>query len=187
MRVGRRERDALFETFVRQHGGRLFRTALLLSGDWQLSEDLVQSTLARLYSNGSWHRVEFPEAYARRALVNAYASMRRKRMATELVVEEVGEPLTHQGNGCSAGAVDDAAQRIDLFSALAKLSPFDRMVVVLRYWDDLSVNDVAAVLGCSTGAVRNRSMRALHRLRLHLSEPDSLSRRTATHQSGERR
>lgn len=184
MRVGRRDRDALFMTFVRQHGGGLFRTALLLCGDWQLSEDLVQTTLAQLYGSGAWHRVEHPEAYARRTLINAHASFRRRRMATELVVEGVGD-VPHIPFGRGSDETADAAERIDLFSALAKLSPFDRAVVVLRYWDDLSVLDVAAVLGCSSGAVRNRSMRALHRLRLHLAADASSGVRSSSYPTGE--
>ena len=88
-------------------------------------------------------------------------------MATELVVETVND-APHFGSG-SRDDTGDVAERIDLFGALAKLSSFDRAVVVLRYWDDLSVEAVATALGCSAGAVRNRSMRALHRLRLHLA------------------
>lgn len=164
MRSNREQADAAFEEFVRASGDRLFRTALLICGNWHLAEDLVQTTLAKMYSTGAWHKVDVPEAYARRALINAHISVRRKRSSREVPVDNWAESAA----GSLVGA--DPSTRIDLFNALGKLSKRDRAIVILRYWDDLSVNDTAAIIGCSSGAIRTRSTRALQKLRSHLTD-----------------
>ena len=148
-----------FAEFVRTTGPRLHRSALLLTGDHHLTEDLTQATYARVYA--SWRRVsraDDPLAYARRTLLNTYLSHRRLRRNSELPADpalalELFAPE------------DDHATRLDLLDALATLPPHDRAVLVLRYWEDRSVADTAHDLGISEGAVRTRSSRALQRLR----------------------
>ncbi|MBB3044416.1 SigE family RNA polymerase sigma factor [Nocardioides sp. LMS-CY] len=152
-----------FAEFVRATGPRLHRAALLLTGDHHLTEDLTQSTYARVYA--SWRRVsraDDPFAYARRTLLNTYFSHRRLRRNSELPADpHLGsEPATRR----SVPAVDPTT-RLDLLDALAALSPHDRAVLVLRYWEDRSVADTAHDLGISETAVRTRSRRALQRLR----------------------
>ncbi|MET9498311.1 SigE family RNA polymerase sigma factor [Streptomyces sp. NPDC006552] len=146
-----------FEEFARACSPRLFRTALLLCGDWHLAEDLVQTALGKAYA--SWHRVQRadnPEAYVRTVLMRSFISHTRLRRSTERPVSVVPEGT----------AVDsDAALRVTLLAALAKLPVRDRAVVILRYWEDRSVADTARELGLSQGSVRNRSAGGLSRLR----------------------
>ncbi|RKT17928.1 RNA polymerase sigma-70 factor (sigma-E family) [Streptomyces sp. 1114.5] len=154
----RAEETAEFEGFAYGRGQSLFRTALLLCGDWHLAEDLTQVTLAKLYA--SWSKVrraENQDAYARSTLVRTYLSHRRLRRTGERpALGELPEGIAPEG---------DPALRVTLLTALAELPPRDRAVLVLRYWEDRSVDETAAELGLSTGAVRSQSLRALGRLR----------------------
>ncbi|MEU9166840.1 SigE family RNA polymerase sigma factor [Streptomyces sp. NPDC048420] len=146
-----------FQGFARALTPRLFRTALLMSGDWHLAEDLVQTALGKIFS--SWSRVrrtDSPEAYAHTVLMRTYISHRRLRRSSEHPVAALPE---HASTG------PDSALRVTLLAALAELPPRDRAVVVLRYWEDRSVEETASVLGMTKGSVRNRSSRALARLR----------------------
>jgi RNA polymerase sigma-70 factor (sigma-E family) len=163
IRTLRREAPAAgFEEFAQARGPHLFRTALLLCGDWHLAEDLTQTTLAKLYA--SWSRVrqaDHPEAYSRSVLLRTYLSHRRLRRSSEQpAVEALPEP--------PAGPGGDTALRLTLLTALRSLPPRDRAVLVLRYWEDRSVEETAAELGLSPGAVRSQSHRALARLRTAL-------------------
>ena len=151
-----------FQEFAAARSASLFRTACLLCEDWHLAEDLVQTTLGKLYA--SWRRVQRadnPGAYARTVLVRTYVSHMRKHSSREMPRQELPE---------SAADESDQALRMTLLNALAELSAQDRAVLVLRYWEDQSVEDVATALRLSRGAVRNRSMRALGRLREALGD-----------------
>ena len=154
-----------FEEFAHARAPHLLRSAWLLCGDAHQAEDLVQETLAKVYVR--WHRrlggpIDNPAAYAQTALVRTFLSARRRRSSGELPYAE--PPDT---------AHPDRAAETDLqllvADALAGLAPADRAVLVLRYLEDRSVSESAAALGVSEGAVRNRSMRALDRLRPLLS------------------
>ena len=152
-----------FEAFVHATASALLRSAVLLCGDRHLAEDLVQTTYAKTFAH--WDRVrsaDSPLAYARTVLLRSYLSHRRKRSAHERPVDAVPETAT-------AGGADDV-RRLDLLAALAELSPADRAVVVLRYWEDLSVAQAAAVLGLKETTVRARASRALARLRTRFPE-----------------
>ncbi|MFH9348108.1 SigE family RNA polymerase sigma factor [Kitasatospora sp. NPDC017646] len=154
----RAEERAEFEHFAHSRGQRLFRTALLLCGDWHLAEDLTQVTLAKLFA--AWpkvRRADNQDAYARGTLVRSYLSHRRLRRSGERPA------LGELPEGTAPG--DDPALRVTLLAALAELQPRDRAVLVLRYWEDRSVEETAAELGVSAGAVRAQSLRALGRLR----------------------
>jgi RNA polymerase sigma-70 factor (sigma-E family) len=151
------EAEAEFVELATARSAALFRTALLLTGDWHAAEDLVQDTLGKLYVH--WARVakaSDPAAYARTTLVRTFLSGRRRRSSGE---RPRADP--------DPGAVDDgdAALRLTLLAALARLEPQDRAVLVLRYWEDLDAAATAELLGCSPSAVRTRSRRALARLR----------------------
>jgi RNA polymerase sigma-70 factor (sigma-E family) len=161
-----------FMEFATSCSSRLFRTAWLLTGDWHLAEDLVQETLGKVY--GAWtrrSRPDDPAAYARTTLVRTFITHRRRRGSSERPTDslpEIAVPAT------------DVALRITLIDALARLEPKDRVVLVLRYWEDRSVEETAAELGLSAGAVRSRSFRALDRLRDVLGDStDDLTLRTA--------
>ena len=149
--------DEEFRQFASARSPALFRTAWLLCGDWHLAEDLVQTALGRLYRHwGSVRRAGNQNAYARAVLVKAFLSHQRRRSSRERPTEVVQEAV---------GEVTDPALRVVLLAALAQLPAKDRAVVVLRYWEDLSVEQTAEQLGMTAGAVRNRAQRALARLR----------------------
>ena len=148
-----------FEEFAVARTPQLYRAAWLMCGDAHRAEDLVQETLAKVYVR--WHRrlggpIEHPVAYARTTLTRTYISAQRRRSNHETPVEDLPETVEQ-------GA--DAATTLALRAALAQLAPLDRAVLVMRYLEDVSVADTADALGVSPGAVRNRSLRALDRLR----------------------
>jgi RNA polymerase sigma-70 factor (sigma-E family) len=150
-----------FEEFAHARSSHLLRAAWLLCGDRHQAEDLVQETLAKVYVR--WHRrlggrIENPAAYAQTALVRTFLSARRRRSSGELPYADVPE-ATQQDRSI------DTELQLDVAEALAGLAPADRAVLVLRFLEDRSVSETADALGVSAGAVRNRSMRALDRLR----------------------
>jgi RNA polymerase sigma-70 factor (sigma-E family) len=144
-----------FEAYVAARTPALLRTAYLLTGDWQRAEDLLQTTLMRCC--GRWDRIDDHEAYVRRALVVTYAGWRRRRWTGE-----VPGPVPDVAGDDRAG---DADARTDLLRLLASLPPRQRAVVVLRYYDDLSEADTAALLGIAPGTVKSTAAKALARLR----------------------
>lgn len=152
--------------FVAAQRGPLYRTAFLLVGDPHEAEDLVQSTLVRVIT--AWHRIErrdAPEVYARRALVNlARNRWRRRRTATEYLRRQGGVPSV-------ADPAVEVARRDAVWAALGTLPTRMRAVLVLRYFEDLSEAETAAVLGCSVGTVKSQTSKALARLRKNL-QPD---------------
>ncbi|GAA5144029.1 SigE family RNA polymerase sigma factor [Nocardioides marinquilinus] len=164
--MGRRERDdAEFAEFMAARGTHLYRSALLLTGRPHAAEDLAQATLARAYA--SWRRVraaDDPVAYVHRMLVNTFLSRRRRRSSTELPVAQTPD-VAARPDGV------DHADRLALLASLATLAPLDRAVVVGRYWEDRSLHETAVALGLTEAAVKNRSLRALRRLREQLSDP----------------
>jgi len=141
---------------------RLRRTAFLLCGDWHTAEDLAQTALVKVFV--SWRRIRRQDAvhaYTNRTLVNAYLAHRRLKRTGEVVTGWFPE----------RPALDLAPEtKIVLLDALATLPPRSRAVVVLRYWADLSVDQVADVMGCSPGNVKKLSARALDKLRVLLGE-----------------
>ncbi len=157
----RRKGMTEFETFAHARTPYLLRSAWLLCGDAHQAEDLVQETLAKLYVR--WHRrlgprIDNPAAYAQTTLVRTFLSARRRRWSREL-------PYAEPPEGVHLDRAADTDLQLLVDEALEGLAPADRVVLVLRYLDDRSVSEVAGLLGVSEGAVRNRSMRALDRLR----------------------
>lgn len=146
-----------FDAYAAARMGHLRATAYLLCGDWYRAEDLAQDALGRLFVH--WRRASRADnldAYARRTLVNAYLADRRRSWRRDVPTDVVPEPM--------APAVE-SGDREDVRAALANLSPSQRAIVVLRFWEDLSVEQTAQVLGCSTGNVKSQSSRGLARLR----------------------
>jgi len=151
-----------FEEFVQGSSPRLFRTALLLTGqDRAAAEDLLQVALERAYRH--WARIcrsEEPERYVRRILANAsHDRWRRASRRPERVIPGVDVAAVADDH---AGAVAD---RDFLMRALAALPNRQRTVLVLRYYSDLSELEIADVLGCSVGTVKSQVSRGLARLR----------------------
>src|SRR4051794_19673220 len=154
--------DEEFAEFVHAVWPRLYRTAYLMLGDHQLAEDLVQTSLAKTYA--TWRKVKDPgaaPAYARVVLANTAAAWFRKRSWRN---EHPTETLP------DAGLEQDLSERSMLAAALGTLAPRQRAVIVLRYYDDLSVRDVAHALGISEGTVKSQTSDALARLRTLLGE-----------------
>ena len=150
-----------FADFARARMPHLYRSAWLLCGDPHRAEDLTQETLAKVYAK--WGpRLQNPAAYAHTALVRTYISAQRRRSSHEQPWAELPET--------SADPTDDADLRLVLQAALARLEPVDRAVVVLRYLDDVPVEEVGRLLGLSPTAVRSRAMRALARIRTTLGQ-----------------
>ncbi|MEU9074026.1 SigE family RNA polymerase sigma factor [Kitasatospora sp. NPDC004745] len=159
-----------FREFAAARGRHLVRTAFLLTGgDAHLAEDLAQEALGKLY--GKWRRIarlDNPAGYAQTVLVNAFLSHRRRRSSAEHVTDTFAE---------AAVSDPDPALRVTLLRALGELPAHDRAVLVLRFWEDRSVEETAAALRISVSAVRSRSARALTRLRAVLgAELDDLAR-----------
>ncbi|MEU0939098.1 MULTISPECIES: SigE family RNA polymerase sigma factor [unclassified Embleya] len=147
-----------FEEFAHARSSQLLRTACLLTGDWHLAEDLVQETFGKLFPR--WNRVstmDAPMAYAHTTLVRTFLSARRLKRWSEHPAEELPEP--------HAPATADIELRLTLLEGLARLSPADRAVLVLRYWEDYSVKETADILRTAPGTVPVRAKRALGRLR----------------------
>lgn len=173
---GNRRDDAEFTEFVAQHSDRLYRSAYLLTTAPHAAEDLLQVTLAKAFAG--WRRLratDDPVAYCHRILINAFLSERRLRRSSELPVGDLPE---HHG-AATATPSTDLADRVTLMAALAELAPMDRAVVVLRYWHDLSIATTAADLDLTESAVKNRTGRALLRLRDLLADDLDLPRSTS--------
>jgi RNA polymerase sigma-70 factor (sigma-E family) len=144
-----------FTAFYEQRAAALRRTAYLLCGNWHDAEDLTQAALLKLYR--AWPRVnaESPDGYARRILVNQFLSSRRRRR--EQVMADLPDEAAPPG-----GSAED---RIALLAALRSLTAQQRAVVVLRYWEGLSIEQTARLLGMAEGSVKSQAARGIAALR----------------------
>ncbi|MEU8241131.1 SigE family RNA polymerase sigma factor [Actinoplanes missouriensis] len=141
------------------------RTAYLLCRDWHLADDLVSILLLKVFQH--WATVvaaDVPDAYARQILIRAFHDERRRTWQRELPVGIVPEP---PASASAANRVDD---RQTLVALVGALPPKRQSVIALRFLYDLSVEDTAAWLGCSTGNVKSQTSRALDTLRTNLRE-----------------
>jgi RNA polymerase sigma-70 factor (sigma-E family) len=158
-----------FDEFVATRSSSLLRTAYLLTRDHALAEDLLQTALTKAWF--AWSRIEgHPDSYVRKILVNTYASWWRRKWNGEQPTEEVPEaPRPAAG----AEAASDTAH--DLWEAMGRLPRRQRAVVVLRYFEDLTEADTAALLGISVGTVKSQTSKALAKLRIDpaLGEEDA--------------
>ncbi|MFI7612452.1 SigE family RNA polymerase sigma factor [Nonomuraea terrae] len=146
---------AIFQDFVVSRSDRLLRTAYLLARDWDVAEDLLQESLAKAWF--AWPRVEEPEAYVRKILVTTYVSWWRRRWRGELPSDDLPESPAHDaGDGRDDG----------LWQAVGRLPARQRAVVVLRFYEDLPVAEVAGLLGCGEGTVKSQTAKALAKLRV---------------------
>ena len=159
--------DEDFTSFVASASAQLHRKAWLLTTSSAAADDLVQSALAKAYVH--WRRVsaaDDPTAYVSGIVLKTFLSDRRRRSSSEVAVAEVED---------ATAATDDPALRVTLLTALRTLPPLDRAVVVLRYWEDRSVEETARTLHLSNAAVKNRSLRALAALRTRLDDVRELT------------
>ena len=155
-RERRQRRELEFTAFAASASVSLSRTAYLLTDSQDLADDLVQEALARTYA--AWDRVRPDEAsaYARRILVNLNIDRHRRRGATHVEWFDVPDPVDPERR------VDD---RDEVARLLAGLTPRQRRIVVLRYFDDCTEAQVAEDLGITVGAVKSACSRALAGLR----------------------
>lgn len=138
--------------------------AYLLCQDWHRADDLGQATITKLYVN--WRRasqVANIDGYVRTILVNTFLSEQRSPWWKRVVAQ-------HEDPASTAPSASVEAV-LDLREALKLLPPRQRATVVLRYYDELSVQETADVLGCSAGNVKSQTARALDTLRRILSDP----------------
>lgn len=156
-----------YAEFAVSRAGHLYRSACLLTaGDTHLAEDLVQETLGRIYVRwGRVSRVDNPAGYAQTVLTRTFLAHQRRRSSTERATDTFPDRPADDGGG-----EGDLSLRLTLLQALARLPARDRAVVVLRYWEDRSVQETADALNASSAAVRTRCTRALGRLRELLGE-----------------
>jgi len=151
-----------YEEYVANRWATLYRTAYLMTGNHADAEDVVQTALVKVYA--AWSKVtaaDAPEAYVRRILTNTFLSSRRPlRVARERLVDRLPEsPVT-------PGGPED---RLSIWPHVASLPPKQRAVVVLRYYEDLSEQQIADALGCSTGTVKSNASLALKSLKARMS------------------
>ncbi|MEU1839555.1 SigE family RNA polymerase sigma factor [Micromonospora chersina] len=152
------DRDAAFAAYFAARSDAMRGTAYLLCGDWHRAEDLVQSTFTKLYL--AWNRAsrhEVLDAYVRQILLRTFLDERRRGWwRRERVNAEAAE---------RAVTAESPEERVVLLRALADVPPRQRAVLVLRYWEDLSVEETASLLQCTTGTVKSQAARGLDSLR----------------------
>jgi RNA polymerase sigma-70 factor (sigma-E family) len=152
-----------FAGFVEARERALQRMAWLLTGDWALAEDLVQTALAKTWPR--WARVserDDPEIYVRKVMLNTWSTWRRRRWRGEEA------SVTLPERPAPGDLASEVAELVAIGQALGRLTDRQRTVLVLRVFDDLSEAQVASVLNCAAGTVKSTLSQALAKLR---SEP----------------
>jgi RNA polymerase sigma-70 factor (sigma-E family) len=151
----------------------LRRLALLLCQDWHRADDLVQAAMTRLYLR--WDKAsgaESIDAYVRAILVREFIRERRTSWARRVSVTDQPPELPPPP--------PDREDFLDLRSAVAGLPPRQRAVLVLRFYCDMNVEQVAEALGCTSGTVKSQTAKALVTLRRVLGSDADLSAATGT-------
>jgi RNA polymerase sigma-70 factor (sigma-E family) len=157
-----------FEEFAAQRLDPLLRYATALACDPHLAQDIVQEVLLRAQQH--WPRIaeaDQPAAYVRRMVTNEYLSWRRRRAAKDVA-------LAHPDLDRLGPAVADPTRLVDerdaMLARIARLPRKQRAAVVLRYYENLTDDEIAAQLGCTAGTVRSHVSRALSTLRASSGE-----------------
>ena len=159
--------DSAYADYVRARLPDLRRAAWHLCGDPDRGDDLVQEAITRLYVN--WRRASAADnldAYVHRMLTHAFLDERRLRWARVLLHADT------PGTQVAADAVAGADDRAVLRAALARIPPRPRLVLVLRFVADRSIDEVAEILGCRPGTVKSLTNRGLTAMRELLGEPE---------------
>lgn len=150
--------ESEYRQFVLEAANRLFRTAYVLTNDRQLAEDLVQQTLLKAWRY--WRHVREADDrynYVRRILLTSHSRMHRRRRVSEVLTASPQEQEGHRP------LVDERDQ---LLRAIDRLPYGQKAVLLLRFYEDLTVDQTAELLGCSVGTVKSRTARALQQLRM---------------------
>ncbi|MEU6150877.1 SigE family RNA polymerase sigma factor [Actinosynnema sp. NPDC047251] len=157
--------EQAFRDFAISHAAALRRTAYLFCGDWHTAEDLMQASLLKLYQ--AWHRVEWrdhPSAYARKVLLRTWLD--EKRRPWRRAEQRDGElPDVADSSSDPELAGERLWARDLVHAALLRVPPRQRAVLVLRYFEDLPVSEVAVAMGCTEGTVKSQTARGLVALR----------------------
>lgn len=161
-----------FSVFVAERRSALLRAARAISGDTHTAEDLLQAALTAVFTH--WDRIRdqrSAEAYVRRTMVNQLISWRRQPWRTaERLTDVIPEP--HRGAEPDRQPQWATPQ---LWPLVAKLPPRQRSVVVLRYYEELTETETAAVLRCSVGTVKSSASRGLAALRRIVGDADEFA------------
>ncbi|MFF0149705.1 SigE family RNA polymerase sigma factor [Micromonospora sp. NPDC005203] len=156
--VERSAADADYTECVRAGLPQWRRTAYLMCGDWHQGDDIVQRVLTELYRN--WpraRRADSLNALVRTMLMRRLIDERRRRWARVLLTDLLPER--------PAPIAPDATERLDLVAALRQVPPRQRAVLVLRFFQDLTVEETAQALGCAPGTVKSQTAKGLATLR----------------------
>lgn len=168
MRVAQQSYDEEFTEYVRSKSQWLCKIAYLLCQDPHRADDLVQTSITKLYVN--WKRarqVHHLDAYARTILVNTFLTEQRSGWWKRVVLhQDDPDVATHEID------LDDA---LTVRAALAEIAPRQRAAIVLRYYCDLSVEEAAVALNCAPGTIKSQTARGLDALRLVLDARPSLN------------
>jgi len=173
--------EAGFRAWMATRAPSLRRKAVLLCGDWHRADDLVQDTLIAVYAG--WPRVSRGsniDAYANRVLVSKFIDEKRRPWRREHLVDDV--PDTADPRSSRAFDEVDGTDAV-LAAALAQLPAGQRAVVVLRFTDDLSVDEIARAMDLASGTVKSRLSRGTESVRAHLERaghPRALARTAVT-------
>jgi RNA polymerase sigma-70 factor (sigma-E family) len=152
------DREVELREFVSARGAALSRAAYLLTGDHQAAEDLVQETYVVLVRRWQKTGAIVPEAYVRRILYSRFVDGWRRRRVQEL-------PWSSTPDGAGGDEAGAATDRLTLHAALVLLTPSQRAVLVLRFYEDLTEHQAAEALGISPNTVKSQTRVALQRLR----------------------
>lgn len=162
-----------FEAYVEHQRQSLFRFAVVLCGDPVLAEDILSDVLGRAYER--WNQVSAADnvhAYVRRMIVNEYLGWWR-RIARTTPVADVSDLLA-----ATPDHADRLAERSAIVDELAKLPRRQRAVIVLRFYEGMSTDEVAQLLNCRPSTVRSNATRALAKLRIEMTRTASSPRIT---------
>lgn len=154
--------EVSFRRFVANRWGALQRYAFVLTGDHQIAEDVVQVALEKCWRRWAKIQADSPESYVRAAVANTAASRRRRRTVPETSLDAIVSPPVDGHDHAEIQAL-----RSGLWAGLNDLPPRQRTVVVLRLWEDRSVEETASILGITSGAVKSQLSKAVAQLRQH--------------------
>ena len=152
------DREVELREFVSARGAALSRAAFLLTGDHQAAEDLVQETYVVLVRRWQKLGTVDPEAYVRAILYSRFVDGWRRRRVLEL-------PWSSPPDATGGDEAASTTDRLTLREALGRLTPRQRAVLVLRFYEDLTESQAAAALGISASTVKSQARVALRRLR----------------------
>jgi RNA polymerase sigma-70 factor (sigma-E family) len=164
MGVGMRGRDAAFAEYFAARSAAMRATAFLLCGDWHRAEDLVQVAFSKLYLH--WNQVNRHDAldpYVRQVLLRTFIDEGRRAWWRQERPQDATIDV--------AAPQVPSDDRVMLMRALAEVPPRQRAVLVLRYWEDMSIDETAAALRCSAGTVKSQAARGLDQLRALIADP----------------